>query len=149
MEFLSPNSKVAVYEGFGSSYEKARSAIEAMQLHFSKRRLLVVFEPHTFTWRNSAALPQYDTVFAGADKVYIYEPASQGAATHAQLTQDEIVQRVRATGLAAEPIQDAVLGLAELGIELQKDDCVLLLTSGDLGGLIESIPRLVEEKFPT
>jgi UDP-N-acetylmuramate: L-alanyl-gamma-D-glutamyl-meso-diaminopimelate ligase len=52
MEFLSPLSTIAVYEGFGSSYDKARSAIAAIKLHFRNRRLIVVFEPHTFTWRN-------------------------------------------------------------------------------------------------
>src|SRR5215207_9942134 len=60
MELLSPASKVPVYEGFGSSYEKARSAIEATKLHFPERRLIIVFEPHTFTWRNRAAIAAYD-----------------------------------------------------------------------------------------
>jgi len=148
MEFLSPRSTIPVLEGFGSSYEKARSAIAAMKLHFPGRRLLVVFEPHTFTWRNSAALYRYDDVFAGAGKVYIYEPATQGAATHAQLTQEEIVSRVQAAGVDAEAITDADAGLEHIGAALRPDDCVLLLTSGDLGGLIKSIPAFVEEKFP-
>ena len=148
MELLSPRSAVPVLEGFGSSYEKARSAIDAMQLHFPDRRLVVVFEPHTFTWRNKAALNQYDTVFEGADKVYIYEPASQGAATHAQLTQDQIVGRVQAAGVDTEAITDAAAGLEHIGAELKKDDAVLLLTSGELGGLIKTLPALAEEKFP-
>ena len=49
-------SRVPVYEGFGSSYEKARSAIEAILLHFPGRPAVVVFEPHTFSWRNQGAL---------------------------------------------------------------------------------------------
>ena len=93
-----------VYEGFGSSYEKARSAIAAAKLHFPERRLVIVFEPHTFTWRNRAAIAAYDDVFAGAAKVFIFEPASQGAGTHAQLTQDEIVARMKAAGFDAEAI---------------------------------------------
>lgn len=148
MEYLSPHSSVAVFEGFGSSYEKAHSAIEAMTLHFPKRRLIVVFEPHTFTWRNRATLTRYDTVFVGADKVYIYEPATQGATTHAQLTQEEIVSRVKATGVVVEAIKDPLEALKHIGKELSKDDCVLLLTSGELGGLIKTLPALVEEKFP-
>ena len=59
------SSRVPAYEGFGSSYEKARSAIEAMLLHFPTGRCVVVFEPHTFSWRDPAALAWYDTVFAG------------------------------------------------------------------------------------
>ena len=148
MELLSPRSTVPVLEGFGSSYEKARSAMEAMKLHFPNRRLVVVFEPHTFTWRNYAALYRYDDVFAGADKVYIYEPASQGAATHAQLTQNEIVSRVQAAGVDAEAITNPDAALETIGNELRSDDCVLLLTSGELGGLIKTLPALVEKKFP-
>jgi UDP-N-acetylmuramate: L-alanyl-gamma-D-glutamyl-meso-diaminopimelate ligase len=148
MELLSPASRVPVYEGFGSSYEKARSAIAATKLHFPKRRLIVVFEPHTFTWRNRAAIAAYDDVFDGAAKIFIFEPASQGAATHAQLSQDEIVARTRAAYFDAEAITDPDEALQRLGNTLRADDVVLLLTSGELGGLIKRIPQLVETKFP-
>ena len=66
-------------EGFGSSYEKARSAIEAMLLHYPARPLVVVFEPHTFSWRSRDALSWYDTVFEGASRVLIAPPPSHGA----------------------------------------------------------------------
>ncbi|MCP4614970.1 MAG: hypothetical protein GY844_00910 [Bradyrhizobium sp.] len=148
MELLSPASKVPVYEGFGSSYEKARSAIVATKLHFPDRRLIVVFEPHTFTWRNRAAIAAYDDVFAGASKVFIFEPAAQGAGTHAQLTQDEIVARTTAANFDAEAINDADDALQRLSSMLRQDDVVLLLTSGELGGLIRRIPELVEARFP-
>ena len=32
---------------------------------------------------------------------------------------------------------------------LKTDDVVLLLTSGELGGLIKSIPKLAEQKYPS
>jgi UDP-N-acetylmuramate: L-alanyl-gamma-D-glutamyl-meso-diaminopimelate ligase len=148
MELLSPSSQVPVYEGFGSSYEKARSAIAATKLHFPDRRLIVVFEPHTFTWRNRAAVAAYDDVFAGASKIFIFEPASQGAGTHAQLSQDEIVARARAANYDADAINDPNEALHRLSNILRADDVILLLTSGELGGLIKSIPQLVETKFP-
>jgi UDP-N-acetylmuramate: L-alanyl-gamma-D-glutamyl-meso-diaminopimelate ligase len=148
MELLSPASQVPVYEGFGSSYEKARSAIEATRLHFAGRRLIIVFEPHTFTWRNRAAIAAYDDVFAGASKIFIFEPASQGAGSHAQLSQDEIVARTRAAKFDAEAINDPNEALQRLGGMLRADDVVLLLTSGELGGLIREIPKLVEMKYP-
>ena len=148
MELLSPASKVPVYEGFGSSYEKARSAIVATKLHFPDRRLIIVFEPHTFTWRNRAAIAAYDNVFAGASKIFIFEPASQGSGSHAQLTQDEIVARTRAANYDAEAINDPDEALQRLSDVLRPDDVVLLLTSGELGGLIRKIPELVEMRYP-
>ena len=148
MELLSPSSRVPVYEGFGSSYEKARSAIVATKLHFPDRRLIVIFEPHTFTWRNRAAIAAYDDVFAGASRIFIFEPASQGAGTHAQLSQDEIVARTRAANYDAEAITDPQDALQRLSNILHPDDVILLLTSGELGGLIRKIPELVERKYP-
>jgi UDP-N-acetylmuramate: L-alanyl-gamma-D-glutamyl-meso-diaminopimelate ligase len=148
MELLSASSTVPVFEGFGSSYEKARSAIAAVKLHFPGRRLMVVFEPHTFTWRNREAIAAYDDVFDGAAKILIYEPASQGAGSHAQLTQDEIVDRVRRAKYDAEAIVDPEEALQKLNGILETDDVVLLLTSGELGGLIKTIPKLAERKFP-
>lgn len=148
MELLSPHSSVLVYEGFGSSYEKAKAAMKAMQLHFPHRRLVVVFEPHTFSWRNRDAIAWYDDVFTGADKVFIYEPASQGAGTHKQLTQEEIVARVQQAGCTAEAINDPLTAVNTIEKKLRKDDVVLLLTSGDMGGLLKTIPQMAEEHFP-
>lgn len=108
----------------------------------------MVFEPHTFSWRNRGALKWYDDVFAGAAKVFIYEPAAQGAGSHAQLSQEEIVARVKKAGFDAEAIQEPATALAHIDRDLGKNDVILLLTSGNLGGLIETIPRLAERKFP-
>ena len=144
----SDKTSIPIFEGFGSSYEKARSAISAIQKHFPRRRLMVVFEPHTFSWRNRNALAWYDDVFQGASKVFIYEPAAQGAGTHEQLSQEEIVARVKNAGFDAEALQEPAEALARIARSLDKDDVVLLLTSGNLGGLIETIPQIAEKKFP-
>jgi UDP-N-acetylmuramate: L-alanyl-gamma-D-glutamyl-meso-diaminopimelate ligase len=144
----SEKTSIPIFEGFGSSYDKAQSAIAAMKRHFPDRRLVVVFEPHTFSWRNRDALAWYDDVFAGAAKVFIYEPAAQGAATHAQVSHAEILDRVVAAGFDAQAISDPDEAVRTIGGALQPDDAVLLLTSGHLGGLIERIPAAAEQKFP-
>lgn len=144
----SEKTTIPIYEGFGSSYDKARSAIAAMQLHFPQRRLIVVFEPHTFSWRNRAGLHWYDDVFRGAARTYIFEPATQGSATHDQASQAEIVDRVRASGCDAEPISDPAAAVRSIGAHLSADDAILLLSSGDLGGLIALIPAMAERAFP-
>jgi UDP-N-acetylmuramate: L-alanyl-gamma-D-glutamyl-meso-diaminopimelate ligase len=144
----SDRTSIPIFEGFGSSYEKAQSAIAAMMRHFPERRLIVVFEPHTFSWRNRAALKWYDDVFRGAGKVFIFEPAAQGAATHDQVSHAEIIARVRAAGYDADPISDANGAIAALGDVLSSDDAILLLSSGNLGGLVELVPALAEERFP-
>src|SRR5262245_41405840 len=144
----SDRTSIPIFEGFGSSYEKAQSAIAAMMRHFPERRLIVVFEPHTFSWRNRAALKWYDDVFRGAGKVFIFEPAAQGAETHDQVSHGEILARVRAAGFDAEPISDPDAAIRVLDGVLSADDAILLLSSGGLGGLVERVPVLAEQKFP-
>jgi UDP-N-acetylmuramate: L-alanyl-gamma-D-glutamyl-meso-diaminopimelate ligase len=147
MELLTRNTSVPVYEGFGSSYDKARSALDAVCLHFPNRRIVTVFEPHTFSWRSREMVHWYDDVFNGSAMVLIYHPAAQGADTHKQLSQDEIVRRVQSAGVDARAIGTAQQMLATLGDELLPTDVVLILTSGGFDGMIEKITRLVEYRF--
>lgn len=144
----SEKTSIPVYEGFGSSVDKARSAIEAIKLHFPQRRLVVVFEPHTFSWRNRAALPWYDSVFEGTAKTFIYKPPEHGSTSHDQLTLDEIVNRVRKAELEVIPFENTATGLIELINQTKQDDVILVLSSGGMDGFIPSTISALEEKFP-
>jgi len=140
-------SRVPAYEGFGSSYEKARSAIEAIQLHFPGRPAVVVFEPHTFSWRGIEALGWYDTVFEDVARVLVLPPPEHGAATHNQLTLAEIVARIAGAGVAAEAAADGAAVLASLERSLVGDEVILLLSSGPLDGLAASLPAWLDQNF--
>lgn len=139
---------IPVFEGFGSSYDKARSAIAAMKQHFGDRKLIVVFEPHTFSWRNRSTMHWYDDVFEGAAKTFVWHPAQQGAATHDQVTQADIVDHIARAGFAVEAISDPAAALEAIVADVDANSAVLFLTSGNLGGLIESVPARLEEVFP-
>lgn len=140
-------SRVPAYEGFGSSYEKARSAIEAIALHFPGRPAVVVFEPHTFSWRNEEALAWYDAVFEGVSRVLLLPPPGHGAATHHQLSQTDILARIRSAGVDADAFANGPEVLAELDRSLSGDEVLLLLSSGPLAGLAETAPAMLEAKF--
>ncbi|HEY7899810.1 MAG TPA: Mur ligase family protein [Caulobacteraceae bacterium] len=140
-------SRVPAYEGFGSSYEKARSAIDAIALHFPDRPLVVVFEPHTFSWRNAAALSWYDTVFEGVDQVILLAPPRHGAEGHAQLSQVDILARLASAHVNAVGAADGRAVLAELEGRLRGDEVVLLLSSGPLDGLAASLPAWLDRQF--
>ncbi len=148
LDLKSEKTALKIYEGFGSSFVKARSAIEAIKLHYPDKRLIVIFEPHTFSWRNSDYIYQYDNVFNGADKVFIYKPPLQGAATHNQLALGDIIDRVKKSGTDVTGFEDTKEGLKLIQNEWKADDAVLILTSGDLDGLVELIPKSAEKQFP-
>ena len=141
LDVIAPASSVPVLEGFGSSYEKARPAIEAMTLHFPEKPLVIVFEPHTFGWRNRANLAWYDDVFREAVAVYVAPPETQGAQTHEQLTHEEILARI---GNSAYPYENP----ADVATALSGDEVVLILTSGSLGGTIPALVEAISKKFP-
>lgn len=148
LDCKSDKTSVAIYEGFGSSYDKARSAIAAVKRSFAKRRLIIVFEPHTFSWRSRDMLHWYDDAFEGADTTLVYHPATQGAGTHNQASHAEIMDRLKVAGHKVVAITDPQQALDYLREHLRADDVLLLLTSGPLGGLVETIPTLAEERFP-
>jgi len=142
-------SRVPVYEGFGSSYEKARSAIEAVRLHFPARPLVVVFEPHTFSWRNAQARDWYGRVFEGVSRVILLPPPTHGAAGHAQLTPEDILDAVQATGVTAELAASGAAVMARLEGVLTGAEVVLLLSSGPLDGLPQSLPPRLDSRWGT
>ena len=146
LDRLTASSRVPVIEGFGSSYEKARSAIEALLLHYPHRPLTVVFEPHTFSWRSKDALPWYDTVFKGVARVLMIPPPTHGADTHHQSSLDEILARTAAAGVPVEPARTAEEAIAALS-HLQGVEVVLLLSSGPLLGLPESLPPVFDRLY--
>jgi UDP-N-acetylmuramate: L-alanyl-gamma-D-glutamyl-meso-diaminopimelate ligase len=150
LDLLNPGKNIQIYEGFGTSYEKARSAIEAINLHFPKKDMIIVFEPHTFSWRNRDAIHWYDDVFAEAKKVFVFSPPSHGAATHAQLSQDEIIERIKNSDKFKNQqenifkIQDKENGVKSILENLNEDSVILILTSGDLGGIIKELTEKVK-----
>lgn len=144
----SEKTRIPMFEGFGSSYDKTVSAIAAMKQHFGDRRLIVVFEPHTFSWRNRATLHWYDDAFRGAAKVFVWPPAEQGAGAHEQVGQAEILARLEAAGVNAAGITPDGGAVEAIGQALAEDCAVLFLTSGPLGGLIETVPAWAEAYFP-
>lgn len=147
LEKKTRRSSAPVYEGFGSSLEKAESAIAAMALHFPERRRIVVFEPHAFSWRNTEALAWYDRVFREASLALILPPPLHGADRHSQLSQAQIVARVQAAGVAALGVADAEETLAVLGRDMRGDEAVLLLSSGPLADLPALLPAWAEARF--
>jgi UDP-N-acetylmuramate: L-alanyl-gamma-D-glutamyl-meso-diaminopimelate ligase len=136
-----------IYEVYGSSQAKLKSSIEALRLHFPDRRMIAVFEPHTFSWRNRAALPWYEHIFNDTHAVLVFEPPTHGANAE-QLTLDEIVEKISQTHPRVHPIRTKQEGIDKVAEILEPEDIILLITSGDLGGMIPEMAGVAEGKFP-
>jgi len=144
---ITSTSSVPAYEGFGSSLQKAKSAIDAIKLHFPKRRLVVFFEPYTFSWRDRLALSWYDEVFEGCDQVYLYPPPSLGSASHDQLSSHDILNRIIAAHISVAPISTPQAAHDVIERDITPNDVVLFLSSGSFGGIISEASRRLDYKF--
>jgi UDP-N-acetylmuramate: L-alanyl-gamma-D-glutamyl-meso-diaminopimelate ligase len=134
---------IRVYEGFGSSYTKAKNVFDTLRLHFPQQRQICIFEPHTFSWRNRNYLDWYHDVFIGVEYVIILNPPHHGATSHDQVTGQEILEQVTRAGITASLAEhpDDVFEL--LKKNLMPHDIVSMVTSGDLQGLREKIPEFI------
>lgn len=148
LDLKSENSRVPFYEGFGSSYFKAVSAIRAVREHFPNKKILVLFEPHAISWRHQDALPWYDKVFKNANRTLIYKPPKFGIANKKLLTLPIILKRVRRSGTPVEGFANVQKGLSLLKKYADSDTVILALSSGGFDGFIDKATNLLNKKFP-
>jgi UDP-N-acetylmuramate: L-alanyl-gamma-D-glutamyl-meso-diaminopimelate ligase len=148
LDLLTKKSTVKVFEGFGSSYRKAKTIIEALNLHFPEKKIHVVFEPHTFSWRDPKMSDWYDDVFDGSESVAVLQPpAKDGKDIAEQLSLQDIVKLIQKNIPQTIGATEAESVLTHLRENVQKHDVIVILSSGEAAGLIKSIPAWCEETF--
>lgn len=131
---------VEIFLGFGSSHAKVRGCIDAIKLHYPNKKLHIIFEPHTFSWRDLATQYWYNDAFTGAENVCVVMPPTEHGkeATNA-LSADTIKDLIQNSG------QHATIAYTESEVKkwfadtVKNDNIVLLLTSGDLLGIPKNI----------
>jgi UDP-N-acetylmuramate: L-alanyl-gamma-D-glutamyl-meso-diaminopimelate ligase len=148
IDLKTKKSSVLVYEGFGSSYSKAKSVFEALKLHFPNKNLITIFEPHTFGWRNMEAKKWYRDIFNTSSSVIILPPPIHGAKTHQQMTFNEIIKEVRKNNKNTYGTHNEKETLEILKKITKKNNIIVLVSSGSLLGLTLSVPKLMEKLFP-
>jgi UDP-N-acetylmuramate: L-alanyl-gamma-D-glutamyl-meso-diaminopimelate ligase len=148
IDLKTKKSSVLVYEGFGSSYAKAKSVFSTLKLHFPNKSLITIFEPHTFGWRNIEAKKWYKDIFNTSSKIIMLPPPEHGKETHNQMTFSEIIKEVKKNKKQTFAAHNEKETLNLLKKIVKKDDIIVLVSSGSLLGLTSSIPKLMEKIFP-
>ena len=141
IELKNPGSKNPVYDIFGSSYEKTRAGFEALRLHFPDKRIVVVFEPHAFSWRNKKFLYWYKNIFRDVGEVIMLPAVSRGPKDKIELSTKNIWGEAQKhfpvhTAKTAKEAQKILKKI------IKKNDVIALVSSGPMLGLTESVPKL-------
>ena len=85
-------------------------------------------------------------MFEGAARVLIVPPPTHGAESHHQSSFEEILARTAATGVAVKGVRTAEEATRALS-GLKGDEVVLLLSSGPLLGLPDSLPPVFDRLY--
>ena len=136
---------VPLYEGFGSSRSKARSAITAIKTHFDNKRLLVIFEPHALSWRSKEYTHNYQSLFEDADRVYVYINAIPEPKDETTIPGEEIITHIKNGGANTVQLHKDLNPLLQ---EVQQGDIILCLSSGAIDGILPTLIDALEKRFP-
>lgn len=120
---------VVVLDDYAHHPTEVASAIEAARQRWPERRIVVLFQPHTYT-RTSYLLDGFRSCFGGADVVYTVDTYAARAMTGEELTSEELAKEIvspQATyagtiGQSAETAADQ----AEAG------DLIITMGAGDI-----------------
>ena len=148
LDLKTKKSSVLVYEGFGSSYVKAKSVFDALKLHFPNKKIISVFEPHSSSWSNTLAKKWYKNIFNGVNKIIMLPPPAHRAKNPNQMTFQEIIKEVKKHNKKIYKTESEKEVLVLLKNKARKNDIIVLISSGSLYGLTASVPRLMEKMFP-
>lgn len=150
LDRIDDNGRIPVYEGFGSSYAKARSAIEAITLHYPQRKIYCVFEPHTFSWRDPHMAHWYKDVFDGVNDIAIVNPpANHGKDTEGQLSAQDIVENIGTFVVSKDAFSEKESALAAIRSVVgnhEDEYCILILTSGEALGIGSALIEWSQQK---
>lgn len=148
LDLKTKKSSVRVYEGFGSSYVKAKSVFDALHLHFPNKKLVTIFEPHSSSWSNVLAKKWYRNIFKTSDAVILLPVPSHRTPAPNQMTSEQILKEVKRYHKKTYFAKTEKETLKILKKIVKGDDLIVFVSSGSLLGLSKSVPHLVDKLFP-
>jgi UDP-N-acetylmuramate: L-alanyl-gamma-D-glutamyl-meso-diaminopimelate ligase len=72
LELLAKNDNTIVYRDFAHAPSKAKATIDAARQQFPDKKLIAVFELHTYSSLNAAFMKEYEGVMNGVDEAAVF-----------------------------------------------------------------------------
>ena len=120
---------VVVLDDYAHHPTEVASAIEAARERWPNRRIVVLFQPHTFT-RTSYLIDGFRGCFSGADVVYTVDTYAARAMTGDEMTSEQLASEiVSPTATHAGSIEQSAEIAAE---DAEAGDLIITMGAGDI-----------------
>lgn len=134
LEKLAESSKTIVYKDFAHSPSKLKATVEAVEKKHSDKKLIAVYELHTFSSLSKAFLPQYKNCLDGADEAIVfYNPKTSAHKNLEMLDNQNIISSFNNKKIKVfndqESLKNYILSLNP------ENKALLLMSSGNFDGL--------------
>lgn len=150
LEVIHQKENVTIIDDFAHNPDKVSASLSALRNHFSKHKIIAIFEPRTGSSRRKFFQNAYPPSFKSADLVYIAEPYKkqvldkkevlsnwrlakdlnkQGTETYALKTADDILKNIkrRLPSILAQPT------------------IIVVMTSGEFDGIHQKLISLFQK----
>jgi UDP-N-acetylmuramate: L-alanyl-gamma-D-glutamyl-meso-diaminopimelate ligase len=125
---------IRVYDDFAHHPTAVKLTIDGVRRQ-APSRIVAVLEPRSNTMRLGVHRAELATSLAGADRVWLYQPAGL------DWNLDDVAASLGAKAAVARELSKLVDALAS---ELKSGDRVLIMSNGDFGGLLERLLQALQ-----
>lgn len=140
---------VTVVDDFAHHPSAIAATLRAARRRFGNRRIWGVFEPRSFTARSSVFQHELARALRSADAVVVAEVLhSSRLSTEGELSEESLVEELRAAGTTASFIPAADDIVRFLTREAGEGDVVLVMSNGPFGGLHEKLLESLRGRTP-
>ena len=120
---------VVVLDDYAHHPTEVSSAIAAARQRWPQRRIVVLFQPHTYT-RTAYLIDGFRTCFAGADRVYTVDTYAARAMSGEEMTSEQLAEEIAAPGAVyAGSVAQAAARAAD---QARGGDLVITMGAGDI-----------------
>ena len=141
MEVLAASDDLVVIDDYAHHPDEIRAVIQALRARYDQRRLVVLFQPHTFS-RTQALLSEFAHALSAADLAYIAPifPSAREDSSRFNVTSYDIEANARSLGqehVVAFASSDALL--EHVYAQIAKGDVVCTMGAGDIYRMADGI----------
>lgn len=141
LERIGNYNDAPVFDDYAHHPSEISPTLRALRDAYPGRRLVVVFEAHTFT-RTEALLSQFATALAEADVLYIPPIFGSAREQRGTINEQTFAEAINIAGGHATPVANFEIALALLRDTITENDVVVTMGAGDVWKIAKSLTNV-------